>query len=166
LINELLIDRRNNMGAINYGTGDIVTLGLDVSGDVEEDYGINGVELMYEYIKDKVEDIVHTWFNLDLEYGYYEGFYIAVKKNYSTDKELKREVAEGIIRPEVAKWWTLEDEEKEEIKQEAKELKEELKGLIDESFVVCFPSWCTGYCDMEASKTEIDKAINKALSEL
>jgi hypothetical protein len=113
-----------------------------------------------------VEDIVHTWFNLDLEYGYYEGFYLAVNKNYSTDKELKREVAEGIIRPEVAKWWTLEDEEKEEIKQEAKELKEELKGLINESFVVCFPSWCTGYCDIEESKTEIDKTIDKALSEL
>jgi hypothetical protein len=98
------------MGTINYKTGNVITLGLDVSGDVEEDYGINGVELMYEYIKDKVEDIVHTWFNLDLEYGYYEGFYLAVNKNYSTDKELKREVAEGIIRPEVAKWWTLEDE--------------------------------------------------------
>lgn len=154
------------MGAINYGTGDIVTLGLCVSGDVEEDYGIDGVEFLYNDIKDKVEDIVHEWFKLDLEYGYYEGFYIAVKKNYSTDKELKREVSEGIIRQEVADMWKLEEEEKEEIKQEAKELKEELKGLISECFVVCFPSWCTGYCDMEASKTEIDKAINKALGEL
>lgn len=153
------------MGAINYGTGDIITLGLDVSGDVEEDYGINGVELMYEYIDDKLKNS-YAWFNLDLKYGYYEGFYLAVDKNYSTNKELKREVAEGIIRQSVADMWTLEDEDKEEIKQEAKELKEELKGLISESFVVCFPSWCTGYCDMEASKTEIDKAIDKALSEL
>ena len=153
------------MGAINYGTGDIITLGLDVSGDVEEDYGVNGVELMYEYIDDKLKNS-YAWFNLDLKYGYYEGFYLAVDKNYYTDKDLKKDVSEGVIRQKVADWWRLKDEEKEEIRLEAKELKEELKTLITESFVVCFPSWGTGYCDIEASETEIDKAIDKALKEL
>jgi len=155
------------MGTINYKTGQVITLGLDVSGDVEEDYGINGVELMREYIEHKADDIDHAWFKLDIDSGYYEGFYVAVNKNYSTDKELKREVAEGIIRQEVADMWKLEDEEKEEIKAEAEELRKELKTLINESFVVCFPSWCTGYCvDMEENKTEIDKAIDKVISEL
>jgi aminoglycoside N3'-acetyltransferase len=62
--------------------------------------------------------------------------------------------------------WRLTDEMKEEVKVEAEELRKELKTVITESFVVCFPSWCTGYCDMEASKTEIDKAIDKVISEL
>lgn len=154
------------MGTVNYKTGEVITLGLDVSGDIEEDYGINGVELMREYIEHKAEDIDHEWFRLDIDSGYYEGFYIAVDKNYYTDKEMDRQYKEGIISRSVLDIWRLTDEEKEEIKAEAEKLREELKTLITESFVVCFPSWCTGYCDMEASKTEIDKAIDKAISEL
>jgi hypothetical protein len=155
------------MGTINYKTGDVITLGFDVSGNVEEDYGIEEVEMMREYIEAKAEDIDHEWFKLDIDCGYYEGFYLAVNKNYSTDKELKREVAEGIIKQEVADMWRLTDEEKEEIKAEAEELKTELKSLISESFVVCFPSWCTGYCGgIEENITEIDKAIDKVISEL
>lgn len=155
------------MGTVNYKTGEVITLGLDVSGDVEEDYGINGVELMREYIEHKAEDIDHDWFNLDIDSGYYEGFYVAVNKNYSTDKKLKREVSDGIIIQSVADMWRLTDEEKEEIKAEAEELRTELKSLITESFVVCFPSWCTGYCGgIEENNTEIDKAIDKVISEL
>lgn len=155
------------MGTINYKTGDVITLGFDVSGDVEEDYGIEEVEIMREYIEHKAEDIDHEWFKLDIDYGYYEGFYVAVNKNYSTDKELKREVSEGIIKQEIADMWRLTDEEKEEIKAEAEELRKELKTLITESFVVCFPSWCTGYCGgIEENNTEIDKAIDKVISEL
>lgn len=155
------------MGTINYKTGDVITLGFDVSGDVEEDYGIEEVELMREYIEDKAEDIDHEWFKLDIDSGYYEGFYLAVDKNYSNDNELKREVSEGIIKQEVADMWKLTDEEKEEIKAEVEELRKELKTLITESFVVCFPSWGTSYCGgIDENNTEIDKAIDKVISEL
>lgn len=155
------------MGTINYKTGDVITLGFDVSGDVEEDYGIEEVEMMREYIEHKAEDIDHEWFKLDIDSGYYEGFYLAVDKNYSNDNELKREVSEGIIKQEVADMWKLTDEEKEEIKAEAEELRKELKTLITESFVVCFPSWGTSYCGgIDENNTEIDKAIDKVISEL
>ena len=155
------------MGTVNYKTGDVITLGFDVSGDVEEDYGIKEVEMMREYIEDKAEDIDHEWFNIDIDGGYYEGFYLAVDKNYYTDKEMERQYKEGIISRSVLDMWRLTDEEREEIKKEAEELRKELKTLITESFVVCFPSWCTSYCGgIEENNTEIDKAIDKVISEL
>jgi hypothetical protein len=154
------------MGTINYKTGDVITLGFDVSGDVEEDYGIEEVEMMREYIEAKAEDIDHDWFNLDIDSGYYEGFYVAVNRSYNTDNELDRDISNGILLESIADMWRLTDEMKEEVKVEAEELRKELKTLITESFVVCFPSWCTGYCDKVASMTEIDKAIDKVISEL
>ena len=156
------------MGTINYKTGEVITLGLDVSGDIEEDYeGINYVyDILYNDIKDKVEALDHDWFKLDIDCGYYEGFYLAVDKNYYSDNEMDKQLRTGIITQDVFDMWRLTDEEREDVKAESEKLRTELKSLITESFVVCFPSWCTGYCNREASMTEIDKAIDKVISEL
>ena len=96
------------MGTINYMTGDIITLGLNLDTiELEEDE----INEMVEDEGYEREDAIETWkeiyekdikaicqkyidnssinteyFDIQLDNGYYEGFYITVDKKYMTDK--------------------------------------------------------------------------------
>ena len=101
----------NIMGTINYMTGDIITLGLnrdtiEIEKDEvnemvdEEGYEFDdAVDTWKEIYEEDIKALCHKWiddspfnteyFDIKLDNGYYEGFYIAVNKKYMTDKEIE-----------------------------------------------------------------------------
>lgn len=66
------------MGTINYGTSQFVTVGApDCSGNAE------AYDLLEDWVRDKLNQYNFEYYDLDIEYGYYEGFYIDIRKNDS-----------------------------------------------------------------------------------
>lgn len=177
------------MGTINYRTGDIITLGLNLDTiEIEEDE----ITEMVEEEGYEREDAIETWkeicekdmkalcnkwidksplnteyFDIKLESGYYEGFCITVDKKYMTDKEIEISRNKCEYPSFLYDLWKLSDEEKEDIK---KEIKENLRPLLVRliSYIdVCYPSWCTGYeFTYKENVDAIDKALNEAINNL
>lgn len=148
------------MGTINFKTSEFITLGLkpfDVDGylkdldfrswceesgldpedevynQIEEDYKAD-----YENCKSILEKYDFRFFNLSLEWGYYESFYLNIEFDV----------------------WVFEDyDERREAQKEATQVKKCLLELIDSGLCVCYPGWCTSYLSREESKKEIEEAI-------
>ena len=71
------------MGTINYGTSQFITIAApDYNGDAE---AYNALE---DWVREKLNQYNFEYYDLDIEYGYYEGFYINIQKNDSWDKSM------------------------------------------------------------------------------
>ena len=131
------------MGTINYRTGKHITLGLDDKfiEQMEDDFAeYNWIEEFYETFKSIKDEYYFNFFDVKLEYGYYEGFYITVDDN---------------------EWEYLDDtEERKEVMQEIRQLQEFLTKCIDNGLVVVYPGWCTSYLDYKQSKIALRKTMH------
>lgn len=141
------------MGTINYCTSEIVTLGYNTDYEIGEGYTEEDKEFQDEdsYYNAKFvlenSDKNFDWFNLNIEGGYYEGYYLKLEKRYETKY--------------------LDEEDKEEIRDEINNLEKLLEELLDSTdLTVCHPWWCTTYLNNEESKKEVKKSMNKLRSEI
>ena len=66
------------MGAINYGTSDYISIGLNVSRDFDE----WELENLYNEFSEMLENRRFWYFHITLKPGYYEGFYIDIENNF------------------------------------------------------------------------------------
>lgn len=123
------------MGAVNYGSSDYISIGLNVSRDFEE--------WEIEEIENDIETLLNEYnfyyFHVVIKPGYYEGFYIDIENNF----------------PVAFNWY----EEKQDAQKEITQIKRFLLGCVSLGLVQYFPGWCTGY----STETETKAAINTAI---
>lgn len=159
------------MGTINYGTSDYVTLGanimysdyaedeqlMEVLRQEVEEYGGTIDEQLQYYIDDDcenlyleakeiVDDYDFEFFKVELEFGYYEGFY------------LKLEQYLPILFDDY--------EERTRANKEVSKLKEMLLRLVDIGMRSCYPGWCTGWADREGSIKDIKGGVKKMRADI
>jgi hypothetical protein len=129
------------MGTINYGTSDFITIGYDCSViDYDDKYHHEIIQDNYDQIAYRLKDYRFYYFNVKLEPGYYEGYYINIEFNYSLcldDYHDKRAAQKEIT---LIKRFLLE-------------------CINDFDCVACYPGWSTGYDTYNASLKELDDAI-------
>lgn len=130
------------MGAINYGDSDIINIGLDVS-DLNEynNFDNDYIENVHHDIQSILDDYMFNEFDISIEPGYYNGFYININFNdvYYYNTYLNR--LDAI--------------------KECTQLKHLLLNCVNAGLVVYSPGWCNGYMNEDNSKKEINKAIKK-----
>ena len=127
------------MGAVNYGTGDYITLGLNID-RVEDESEQN---FMRGYVDAIIEKYGFCYFHVAAKSGYYEGFTIEIENNF----------------PVAFDWY----QEKQDAQKEITQLKKCLLELCKEAGLVeVFPGWCTGY----STEAETRDAIKKAVQEM
>lgn len=169
------------MGTINYQSGNIITLGLNMDYEIDNDavnelmeindgltredaekfereqYENDAQELSQGIVDDinaEIEDCDYfeNWIDVKLVNGYYEGFSVVVNKNYTLDKKVP---------------WRVADEDKPEIYNVLEIVRNGLKRLTDSYLDVCYPWWCTGFKEgREANYKAIDEAIDGAIEEV
>ncbi len=126
------------MGAVNYGTSDYITLGLDLSRVEEQDD--------QEYFMEKVQEILDRYsfytFHVVLKNGYYEGFYIDIETNFPI--------------------YFNDYVEKQEAQKDVTQLKLALLECLQFCVVECSPGWCTGY----STEAETISAIKKVVVDM
>lgn len=143
------------MGTINYRTSKYITLGVnvdDIRDSLEEDVESDEIEYefefvladMYDDISNKLNDYDFRYYNVGIEYGYYEGFSILIEDNEYLEY----------------------DDEREDALKELEQLKEFLLYCANAGMVVCFPGWCTGYLDWEESIQRIQDTITERKQEI
>ena len=127
------------MGAVNYGTGDYITLGLHV-GLVREQ---SKQEYLYNIVASIIEKYGFYYFNVAIKPGYYAGFMVQIENNF----------------PVAFDWYQEKNDAQKEITQLKKCLLELCKkaGLVE-----VFPGWCTGY----STEAKTQQAIKKAAQEM
>ena len=140
------------MGTINYKRSEIITLGYNTDNQIDEDFDEEDIQLQQEFDYEVSEEIVNKytfkWFNVKIQYGYYDGYYLDLDKEYDINS-------------------FLEDYERDEIKEEINDLEELLNELVKNSQMnICYPFWCTGWEDYDNSLIKINEAINKLRKEL
>ncbi len=152
------------MGAINYKSNDIITLGYNIpkkekeAAEIAEEeaknYGNNveEIEVYYDeesYDYEEVKNILKKYnFNIlkiALESGYYQGFYI----NLNFD----------------LRYFDNTEEKKEALKETTK-LKKLLLELLQINMVSYSPGWLTSYSTEEETKEEIKEAIKNLKEEI
>ena len=135
------------MGAINYGTSEYITIGLkpynyddyreEENGEIDYDQ----MNFDYECDKENVENVLDRYsfnfFNVYVEYGYYEGFYLNIKTNF-----------------DFYNW-----EDKADALKEATQLKNMLIECCDVGLCEVWPGWCTSYKSYSESIKNIKDAI-------
>lgn len=168
------------MGTINYQSGNIITLGLNMDYEIDNDainelmelndltredaerfereqYENDAQELSQEIVNDinaEIEDCDYfeKWIDIKLVNGYYEGFSVVVNKNYTLDKKVP---------------WHIAEEDKPEIYNVLEIVRNGLKRLTDSYLDVCYPWWCTRFVKgRKANYKAIDEAINEAIEEI
>ncbi len=140
------------MGAINYFTSSYITIGYNCDIDYcENDF--DSIEEMEEFLQfdivkshNEIQRILDKYsfyyFHIAIEPGYYEGFSIDIKNNYSS-------YYDGY-------------EEKKEIQKEITAIKKFLLECSNSGLVCCSPGWCTRY----SNKAETIDAIKEAVKEM
>ncbi len=168
------------MGTINYQSGNIITLGLNMDYEIDNDtinelmelndltkeeaenyergqYESDAQELSQTIVDDintEIEncDYFEKWLDVKLVNGYYEGFSVVVNTNYTLDKKIA---------------WRVTEEDKPEIYKVLEIVRKGLKRLTDSYLDVCYPWWCTRFEEgREANYKAIDEAIDKAIEEV
>lgn len=159
------------MGTINFRTSDYITLGphpydvRDFEADkpsIIENMLENGYRNItdnefYEYVyrlihdyydddcynaKGVLEDYRFHYFDIEIDYGYYEGFSINIDYNYKGDN-------------------FSDIEEKREAKEETDKVKECLVNLAGIGLRACYPFWYTEYEDYDATLAKINEAVEE-----
>lgn len=110
--------------------------------DAEEDY----------FRREDIENFLKNadlpdYYNISLESGYYEGFYLKIENKIP---------------------WLFNDyEEKKEFQKDITILKNILLKIIKEyGLVVVYPGWCTGYADEKNSISEIAEFVKNLRQEV
>ena len=131
------------MGTINYGTGDYITIAYqpiegENSTDIEAQKWAQAAQTFDVY-----EDQFNCCFDVILDRGYYEGFYVEVNAGdyISFGFDDKEQVLEAYLELEQVRKFLIE--------------------LLEAGLYVCHPGWCTGYLDYSESLNEINQAIAK-----
>ena len=136
------------MGTINYKTNKYITLALrtdflyEDSEDIEnfEEQCNDIVDLIYEETRFMIKQYNFEYFDINIEAGYYEGFYI--------DFDFKRDYIES---------W----QERALLQKEITQLKKLFIELIDYELNVCFPGWVTTWLNYKQSKEAVNEAIKE-----
>lgn len=138
------------MGAINYKSNNIITLGYNIpkkEEEAEKEDGANYEALYYddemfnyEEVKNILKKYNFNFLDVKLAAGYYQGFYIDLDFDYIYFDNSK---------------------DKKEALKEATQLKKFLLEIIYFDMVSCFPGWCTTYRTEEETKKEIKEAIKQ-----
>lgn len=110
------------MDAINYGTSDIITLGLDVRKTINLGFH---QDFIYEKIHESVENYNFSYFNLTIKPGHHNGFYLDINKNFVVPFDSQ--------------------DEKEKVLVELFTLKELLIECVYRGLRTCIPGWCTTF---------------------
>lgn len=131
------------MGAINYGSNEIINIGYNLKNrdydNLDDEYLFE--EDDYEQVKWALEKRYFNYFDVELKGGYYEGFYLIIDFKYLYLDNYN---------------------EKLEALKEATKLKEFLVECInDYSMVVYHPGWGTSYEDRKTSLTMVEQAIKE-----
>lgn len=130
------------MGTINYGTSDYIKIGYDCNNYDEADIFHN------DYVSDLYTEIYHILkaekfdaFSVEIEPGYYEGFYITIHFDYNYFDDYT---------------------EKQEAQKEVTALKKFLLECINNyECVAVYPGWCMGYANYKDSLKELNRAIKQ-----
>lgn len=126
------------MGAVNYGTGDYITLGLNVE-RVKEPYTPG---FYYSVAQEILNEYGFVYFHVVVKPGYYDGFYIEIENNF----------------PVAFDWY----QEKQDAQKEITQVKKCLLELCrDAKAVEVFPGWCTGYSTEDETRDAIKKAVRE-----
>lgn len=136
------------MGAINYGTSEYITIGLkpynydDYMTETEDiDYEL--MQMDYDTDRENIEYILDKYnlnfFNVSIEFGYYEGFYL----NINTDFDFYN--------------W----EDKADALKEATQIKNMLIECCGCGLCAVYPGWCTGYENYKDSIESVKAAVSK-----
>ena len=161
------------MGTINYTTSNYITMGLvpydiddlkkdscfmaEAAEEVAEYGGVLNDDYLYDYISDcyesdydniksELEKHSFYYYNIKLEYGYYEGFSLYIENNF------------GIAYDSC--------KDKNEAQKEITEIKQFLIDCADMGLVSCYPGWCTGYRDYAGTMEDINKAVKDMREEV
>ena len=130
------------MGAINYGTSDYISIGLNVSGDFDE--------WEQEERRDEIAAILENYgfwyFHVTLKSGYYEGFYIDIENNFPVYFD--------------------DCTEKRDAQKEITEIKRFLLDCTAAGLVQYFPGWGTGYSTAKETRAAINAAIKEMRQEV
>ena len=129
------------MGTINYGSNDIINLGIDVS--KEDNFSILDEEVSYIYddVKNILDDYYFYYYHVAIKEGYYNGLYLDIESNYY--------VYDSYV-------------DKLDAQKELTQLKELLNRCADVGLVCYSPGWCTGYYNFKDTKAKIKEAIKSA----
>lgn len=127
------------MGTINYGSNDIINLGINTSNILNED-DFNEVSYIYDDVKNILDDYYFYYYHVVIKEGYYSGLYLDIESNIS--------IYDDYI-------------EKKEAQKELTQLKKFLYRCVDNGLVVYTSGWCAGYHNLKESKDLINKAIAK-----
>lgn len=162
------------MGTINYGTSDYITLGIeplsayDLKQDADfmkeinaemQEYGsdtdniddyiqdyINGcMEDDYTNIKFELDKYIFYYFNITIEPGYYEGFYLNIDNNLPDE---------------------LDEDERREAIEEVETIQHCLTQCAGMGLVEVWPGWCTSYKDYSTTCASIKKACDEMREEI
>ena len=135
------------MGAINYGTSEYITIGLkpynhdDYREEENDEVDYDQMNFDYDCDKENVENVLDRYrfnfFNIYVEYGYYEGFYLNIKTNF-----------------DFYNW-----EDKEDALKEATQLKNMLIECCGVGLCEVWPGWCTSYKSYSESIKSIKDAV-------
>lgn len=135
------------MGAINYGTSEYITIGLkpynhdDYREEENDEVDYDQMNFDYDCDRENVENVLDRYsfnfFNVSIECGYYEGFYLNIKTNF-----------------DFYNW-----EDKADALKEATQLKNMLIECCGVGLCEVWPGWCTSYKSYAESIKSIKDAI-------
>lgn len=129
------------MGAINYGSNNYFNIGMDLSPDYDEYDYMGEFNYLVEETQAILEKYNFNYFNVDIEYGYYQGFYINIEFDYL---------------------WLDNHAERLTVLKEITQLKKLLFELCYIGLVKFSAAWCMGY----SSEPETKRAIKQAIKEM
>lgn len=132
------------MGAINYGCSDIINIGANLPAYdcVDEEDRECGLAADLEIIHDILDKHSFDHFKVNIESGYYEGFFLRIEDPeylYFDDKAEKRDFI-----------------------KELTQLKRCLLECVYFGMVQYIPGWCTGYSSERETVLAIRAAIRDA----
>lgn len=138
------------MGAINYGTSDYITMGMQPL-QVQElennfDFADSYMEDIYGAAENELNKYDFYYYNVTLKSGYYEGFYLNIENNFDLYYD---------------NW-----EDKKEALKEITQLKKFLIALANLGMVSCHPGWCTAYLNHSETLENIKETIKAMKDEV
>lgn len=134
------------MGTINYGTSEYITIGLEpyntddyIFEDGNVDYDAMSIDYdcdisNVQFIMDKYN---FSFFDINIKYGYYEGFYLDINANF-----------------DFYNW-----QDKKDALKEATQLKNMLIECCGVGLCEVHPGWCTAYMPHKESINGIKAAV-------
>lgn len=138
------------MGAVNYGTGEYITLAYR---PIEDEADLSAKDTLLEDLYIKTEEIFNVFddfefFEVIKENGYYEGFSVEVN-----------------VGDFVGVGFDDEDQMLDAF-LELENVRKLLIELLDAGLFVCHPGWCTGWSNYGESLNEINQCIAKMSSDI